>query len=118
MEDLGKNIYKIPKEDLIETVMQMRTKKKRLAQICCSLYEGVYDVTYSFAEETNIQHIRVCVPEEETIPSIIRIYSCAIFYENEMRELFGLKVEKEDPNANMNLYRIDAVTPFAPKKEG
>ena len=51
------------------------------------------------------------------VPSISRVYKSAIFYENEMRELFGLKVEYMKVDMQGTLYRLDEETPFVKKED-
>lgn len=116
MEDLGHHITKIEKVDLLSVIMQKKNDMWRLAQICCSLVGDQYEVSYSFAKDYEIQHYRLVVDKNENVPSISRVYRSAIFYENEMRELFGLDVEYMKVDYHNKLFRIDAVTPFADKE--
>lgn len=118
MEDLGRNIYKIEKSDLLNVIMKKKNDMWRLAQICCTFVNEQYEVSYSFATGYDIEHFRLVVEKDEIVPSISRVYKSAIFYENEMRELFGLNVENIKVDMHDKLYRIDAVTPFVEKKEG
>ena len=57
------------------------------------------------------------VEKNEEIPSISRVYKSAIFYENEMHELWGLNVENIKVDLHDKLYRIDVETPFIEKEE-
>ena len=116
MEDLGNNIFKIDKVNLMTAIMKKRNNNWRLGQICCSYLDGIYDVTYSFVNYYELEHIRLQIPEDEELPSISRIYSEAILYENEMKELFGLKVEQIQTQTYEKLYQIEAEHPFVPSK--
>lgn len=116
MEDLGNNILKIEKQDLLNVIMEKKNDMWRLAQICCTLVGDEYEVSYSFASGYDIQHYRLVVGRDEFVPSISRVYKSAIFYENEMRELFGLDVEHIKVDYHNKLYRIEAETPFATAK--
>ena len=51
------------------------------------------------------------------MPSISRVYKAAIFYENEMKELFGLDVEFIKVDLGNKLYRIDANVPFLKEED-
>ena len=116
MEDLGRNIYKIEKQDLLNVIMEKKNDMWRLAQICCTLVGEQFEVSYSFASGYDICHYRLIVERDECVPSISRVYKSAIFYENEMRELFGLDVEHIKVDYHNKLYRIDVETPFAMKE--
>ncbi len=117
MEELQKDIYRIEKVELLPVIMEKKNDWWRLVQICCAFAEGHYEVTYSFASGYRISNYRLVVEKDESVPSISRIYKAAILYENEMRELFGLKVEFMKVDYHNKLYRIDATTPFLKEEE-
>lgn len=117
MEEIGKYIYKIEKVDLLSLIMDKKNHDYRLCQICCAFVENQYEVSYSFAKGMDVEHYRLVVDKDEEVPSISRVYRSAIFYENEMKELFGLNVEHMKVDYDNKLYRIDVETPFI-KKEG
>lgn len=122
MEDLGNNIYKIDKVDLLNVTNEKKNDDWRLGQICCCFLEkeNVYEVSYSFCKGYDLVNYRLVVEREEEVPSISRVYRSAQFYENEMKELFGLNVEYMKVDMKNKLYRIDVETPFVPappKKE-
>lgn len=51
------------------------------------------DVLYHFDRDLEVHTLRVSVPDGEAVPSLTPVYLCAFLVENEMSELFGLKVE-------------------------
>ena len=51
------------------------------------------DVIYHFDKDFELKNFRLTVKRGEAVPSISKIYFCAILVENEMKELFGLNVE-------------------------
>ncbi len=118
MEDLGQNITKIEKVDLLNVIMEKKNDEWRLAQICCAFVNhSEYEVSYSFAKDYEIEHYRLVVAKDEWVPSISRVYRAAIFYENEMRELFGLDVEFMKVDYHDKLYRINEKIPFMKEEE-
>lgn len=117
MEQLQDTIYKIEKVDLLNIIMEKKNDSWRLVQICCAFAEGKYEVTYSFAMDYEIVNYRLVVEKDEMVPSISRVYKSAIFYENEMKELFGLDVENIKVDYHNNLYRIAEETPFIKKED-
>ena len=117
MVELQKDIYKIEQVELFPIIMEKKNDMWRLVQICCAFVDGSYEVTYSFGKEYAIINYRLIVGKDEMVPSISRVYKSAIFYENEMRELFGLNVEHMKVDMNGTLYRIDEETPFLKKED-
>ena len=117
MEEIQKDIYKIEKVDLLPIIMEKKNNLWRLCQICCAFVDGEYEVTYSFASGYEIDNYRLVVGKDEQVPSISRVYNSAIYYENEMHELFGLNVEQIKVDFHDKLYRIEATAPFMKKQE-
>lgn len=117
MENLGNNIFKIDKADLLPVIMEKKNDNWRLAQICCSYVNDTYEISYSFAKEYDIEHFRLVIDKDDSVASISRVYRSAVFYENEMKELFGLQVTHMKLDLHDKLYRIDTKTPFVPKED-
>ena len=94
----------IEKDGLLREVMAMNK-------------DGKYELSYSFSDDETLDYetLRVVCDLADRIPSIHDFYSCASFYENEMRELFGVKIELIEPDYHNKLYRIKAETPFLPE---
>ena len=67
--------------------------------------------------EYDIEHFRLVIDKDDSVASISRVYRSAVFYENEMKELFGLQVTHMKLDLHDKLYRIDTKTPFAPKED-
>ena len=115
MENLGNNIFKIDKAELLPVIMEKKNENWRLAQICCSYVNDTYEISYSFAKEYEIQHFRLVIDKDDSVASISRVYRSSVFYENEITELFGLHVTHMKLDLHDKLYRINTETPFAPK---
>lgn len=107
--------------ELLEKVMELKHKGYRLSQTTSSYVDGKYELSYSFADDdTNLYHtLRLVVDPDVEVPSITEIIPAASFYENEMREMYGVKIQWIDLDLKNRLYRIDAVAPLKvdrPKK--
>lgn len=50
------------------------------------------DVIYHFDRDYQMQHFRITVNKGEEVPSISKIFFCALLVENEMKELFGIDI--------------------------
>jgi ech hydrogenase subunit D len=105
--------------DLLPTVMQKKKEGLRLSQACAAYVNEKYELSYSFADDTTYQltTLRVVIDVNERVPSITEIIPQALFYENEMKELFGVNIEMISLDWNNKLYRIEEEAPFGPKKE-
>lgn len=119
-EDLNTNIKEIPLSLLTTTVMKERDEGHRLAQACASYVNDKYELIYTFAEgeDYRLVHYKITIDTDEVVPSISSIFSCAFTYENEMKELFGVKIEGIVPDYNNKFYRLNVETPFLKKKGG
>lgn len=113
------DIVDIKKEDLLLTAMKMKHEGRRLVQTQCSWINNLFECLYTFSDDEtyDITNFKVTVSEDEEIPSITSIYPYANFYESEMTELYGVKIQMIDKDYHNKLYRIKAVHPFGPQEE-
>ncbi len=111
-------INEIPLEILLSEVLKRKKAGMRLSQACASFLNDNYELSYSFADDEtlNYETIRVIVGLNEQVPTISDMYPYAAFYENEMRELFGVNILLIDPDYHDKFYRIKAQTPFLPEE--
>lgn len=110
-------LEEIEADKLLNRVMEMKNQGLRLSQACAAYVNKKYELSYSFAEDETYQYItlRIVIDPEVEIPSITQFYPFAFLYENEMKELFGVKIQMINLDYDNKLYRIQAETPF--KKE-
>ena len=97
-------------------VMRKKQTGLRLDQACAAFADGKYELSYSFSDDDAYQfeNLRVVVGLKEEVPSISHIYPAASFYENEMRELFGVHIEIIGIDYKDHLYRMEEVMPMLP----
>ncbi len=115
------NILKeIDVDRLLDESLILKKQGLRLSQACAACVDGKYELSYSFAEEGTYQLVtlRVVIDPETRVSSITELYPYAFLYENEMKELFGVKIQMTNPDYNNKLYRIRQEHPFLKKKEG
>ena len=77
--------------------------------------EGAYDVSWSFAKDGVLEHLRERVLPGEEVPSISASFGGAFLYENEMRELFGVNVTGISVDLQGQLYKTSSRVPFSPR---
>ncbi len=114
----GKSIN-IETGSLFKRAQELRGQGYRLSQIGCTAGE-IYEINYSFEKEYEFINLKLrLAPADSEIPSISSIYRCAFLYENEINELFGLKIKGMAVDYKGNFYRILMKAPFkSVKQEG
>jgi ech hydrogenase subunit D len=75
---------------------------------------GAFDVSWSFAKDSRLEHLRERVLPGEEVPSISAHFGAAFLYENEMRELFGVNVTGIALDLKGQLYKTATIVPFSP----
>jgi len=84
----------IPVGTLLERVRALRARDYRLVQICATALPGQLELTYSFDLEGRLASLRVQISADNAcVPSICPVYGSAFLYENEMHDLFNVRVE-------------------------
>lgn len=87
------NLIEIDKDQLLGTVQKMIYEKYRfVTATCVDNGDDTLDVYYHFDKDFKLTNYKLTVKKDEEVPSISKIYFCALLVENEMKELFGLKV--------------------------
>ena len=112
-------IEEIPDDHLLKRVMEMKKGGFRLSQVCAAFVDGKFELSYSFGDDETYEYVtlRVVIDPETEIPSITEIIPQALFYENEMKELFGVKIRMISVDYENKLYRIEKEAPFGPGKD-
>lgn len=88
----------------------------RLVQICATSVDGGAELIYSVALDYKLENYKVFVEEDEEINSISDIFPSAALFENEIAELFGVKIDSINMDFHGKFYRIDQETPFKKSK--
>ena len=97
---------------LIGSVEEFRNQGFRLVQINCTTVGDLYEINYTFDKNYAFRNIRVTVAPETEIPSITGMYWGAFIYENEMHDLFGVKVRGMNLDFKGTLIRTTVKNPF------
>ena len=77
--------------------------------------DGAVELTWSFEKSARLEHLREHVKPDEEVPSVSAIYPFSYLYENEVRELFGVKVTGLTVDFKGQLYQTSTKVPFSPK---
>ena len=111
------NIEAIRVDQLCDKVRALREQGMRLVQISATLLPDEVELTYSFDLNDRLSNLRVLVPAVGgVLPSISGIFGCAILYENEIHDLFNVRVEGMTVDFKGNLYKTSVKFPFGSTK--
>jgi ech hydrogenase subunit D len=119
-------IEEIPIGTLLERVQLMKIGGWRLVQICCTRLVADQEVNYSFDRDAGLPGsrnpsdglttLRVRMPiHDPELPSISSFYWSAFLYENEMHDLFGVRVKGMAVDFKGHLFTTMVPTPFVAK---
>jgi len=88
------NIKDITKEELLTEGKKFLDRGAKFVTAVCSDLDDNLEVTYFFSLDmgTSMNGLRYKVPKNEEVPSLSGITLATVLIENEMKELFGLKV--------------------------
>jgi ech hydrogenase subunit D len=104
-------------ERLLERVKVLHADGHRLVQIgATAMADGGVELNYTFDGSGQFLNLRLPLAAADlTVPSITGVYFCAFAYENEIHDLFGVRVEGNRMDFKGNFYRIAEKTPFLKK---
>ncbi|MCF7791422.1 MAG: NADH-quinone oxidoreductase subunit C [Victivallales bacterium] len=103
----------IKKENLHSEVQTVIDDDYRLVQMCATKTDKGLDVDYTFDKEYKFLDLRVELPADKLeLPSISGISFPAFLYENELHDLFGIKISGIAIDFAGKFYRKDEEAPF------
>jgi len=107
------NIETITVGQLQEKARAMHEQGQRLVQISATRLPEEVELTYSFDLNYRLSNLRLIIPGTGShLPSISSIYGCAILYENEIHDLFNVKVDGLTVDFGGNFYKTSVKFPF------
>lgn len=103
----------VTQEELLSGAQELRRQGYRIVQICCTMAGGRFELTYSFDKDYRFTNLRLTVDRQTEVRSITGVYGGAFLYENEIKELFGVKFKGISIDYNGHFYKKKMQTPFA-----
>ena len=104
-------------ETLADKVKAKHEQGHRLVQISATRLPAQVELTYSFDLDSQLTNLRLCIPGVDShLPSISPIYGCAILYENEIHDLFDVKVDGLTVDFHGNFYKTAVKFQFGSAK--
>ena len=111
-------IKEIKKENLLAEVQSLSDDDQRLVQICATKTDTGLTMDYTFDKDLKFLGLRIELPADKLeLPSISDIYFAAFIYENELHDLFGIKISGINIDFGGKFYRINEEAPFNKKTE-
>ena len=106
MADTGCEIIPVTTGEFLMKVMEIKMQAHAVS------IENGYELSYTFGRDYEWITLRLVIDEAEEVPTITNIYQAAFLYENEMAELFGVKIRMISVDYHDKLYRINDTTPM------
>lgn len=83
----------------------------RLVTATCVDQGEEFRIIYSFDRDLNLENLEISTPREQAVPSLTGVYACAFLIENEMKELFGLKIDHLSLDLGGRMYLVQGAQP-------
>ena len=99
-------------ESILDEVQKLKFAGYHLMQQCATRVPDAYELIYTFGKDLEVKQLKITLHEENEISSITSIFPCAFIYENEMHDLFGVKIKMINIDYEGKLYRTAIETPF------
>jgi ech hydrogenase subunit D len=103
-------------QDLMPQVDRFRSEGWRIVQVLCVARDKGAELTYSFGMKLELRSLRLIVGADESVPSITSLYPGAFLYENEIRDLYGVRIERIRADWEGRLYDVARERPFSKVK--
>ncbi len=109
-------IEEIAVDSLVSRAEELIKAGYRFSQACAAYIDDKFELSYSFSNYDNydLLNLRVVIDTDTEVKSITTVVPAAVFYENEMHELFGVKIVDIALDYKDKLYRIKQECPLGP----
>lgn len=87
------NIVEIKKDYLLAEVKKLKSSGYRFVTASCVDLGSEFMIYYHFDKDMQMKHLKLTSDKEQEIPSISGIYLAGALTENEMKDLFGIKIK-------------------------
>ena len=117
---MAEQTQRITKDELHAKAASLVQAGYRLVQICCVKEPSgrepaqVLEMNYSFDKDYSFLNFKLDLSVGEELPSITPVCPAAYLYENEIHDLFGIKITGISVDFKGTLYKIAIPAPFNP----
>lgn len=109
-------ILTVEAAELTDKILRLKAEGYRLVQISCTATD-TFELIYSFDKDSVLFSYRIVIPQDTEITSISSIFFPAFLYENEMKDLFGVKIRDIALDYQGKFYKLSTKTPFNPSAQ-
>ena len=99
-------------ESVIDEAQKLKFKGYHLMQQCATRIPDGYELVYTFGKDYEVKQLKITLNEDQEISSITSAFPCAFIHENEMHDLFGVKIKMINLDFEGKFYRTAIQTPF------
>lgn len=111
----SQTITALTREELPAKAAQLKADGWRIVHVACTTLADALEITYAFDKAYTLANFRVLVPKADpVVPSISAVFLAAFAYENELQDLFGMRVDGLVLDFKGNFYRKRQPAPFNP----
>jgi len=115
------NLIKVDKSTIVGEGKKLLDAGAKFVTAVCNDLDTELEVTYFFSSNrgTEMKGLRLAVPKDEVVPSLSGNTLSVVLIENELQELFGLKVDGIAINygGHMMLAHDSPTTPMLKEKK-
>jgi ech hydrogenase subunit D len=109
-------IIDVDVKSLVSKVKEFFDSGHRLVQISATKVPAGLEINYSFDKDYAFTNLRLAMVDvSQEIPSVTPVYWGAFLYENELHDLFGVKVKDINVDYKGNFYRTVVKRAFNPE---
>ena len=108
----NQELIQLDEEGLLTKVYNFFQEGYRIVQIHCTRLDDGFEMNYSFDKDYRFTSLRMVIDKEREISSISGIYWNAFLYENEIADLFGVKIKNMVIDYKGGLYQSSVKAPF------
>lgn len=88
------NVKEITVQELLGEVQKLHYEGYRLVTATCvDNNNDTLDLYYHFDMDYKLTNLKLTITKGSAVPSISKIFFCALLVENEIKELFGVNIE-------------------------
>jgi ech hydrogenase subunit D len=109
----NQELITVDEETLSAKVYGFFSEGYRLVQIHCTRLDTGFELNYSFDKDYHFTNMRLTVGSNAEVQSISRIYWNAFLYENEISDLFGVKIKNIVLDYHGGFYQTATKAPFS-----
>ena len=99
-------------ESILDEAHKLKFAGYHLMQQCATRIPDGYEILYTFGKDYEVKQLKVTLSEDQEVSSITSAFPCAFIHENEMHDLFGVKIKMINLDFEGKFYRTAIETPF------